>query len=296
VAGLIIGNYGRIFSMSPSTRLSLSHFWEVGAFLINGLLFLLIGLTVERGGLLGYARQIGLVFLALIVVRPIVVYGILAVYRGLTRRSLPFVWWHVINWGGLRGSIPVALALGLPLSLSGLQELQAITLGAVFLSLAVQGLTIRPLLTRLGLVRSSEAQRDYERVQGSVIAARAALSELDKLHGRGEVSESLYARLREHFEGIRRAKTSSLAEMTVDDEAVRRREIGRVSSQVFAAERAALDDGLRRGLLGEEVWRELKREVDARLVEGEEEGWQQLWHEEQVELEDVEEESESAAD
>ena len=296
VAGLIIGNYGRIFSMSPSTRLSLSHFWEVGAFLINGLLFLLIGLTVERGGLLGYARQVGLVFLALIVVRAIVVYGILAVYRRLTRRLLPFDWWHVINWGGLRGSIPVALALGLPLSLSGLQELQAITLGAVFLSLAIQGLTIRSLLTRLGLVRSSETQRDYERVQGLVIAARAALSELDKLHGRGEVSESLYARLQEHFEGIRREKTSSLAEMTVDDEAVRRREIGRVSSQVFAAERAALDEGLRRGLLGEEVWRELKREVDARLVEGEEEGWQQLWHEEQVELQDAEEQSEGAAD
>lgn len=287
VAGLIIGNYGRIFSMSPSTRLSLTHFWEIGAFLINGLLFLLIGLTVERGGLLAYAGLIGLVFAALIVVRTAVVYGILSAYRGLARRSLPPGWLHVVNWGGLRGSIPVALALGLPLWVPRLQELQAVTLGAVFLSLLVQGVTIKPLLARLGLVQRSGAQADFERVQGQLIAARAAVKELEKLHERGEISDSFHARLRDHFESIRGDHAASLAEMTVDNRAVRRREIGRVSSQVFAAERAALDDALRRGLLGEEVWRELKRQVDARLVEGEEEGWQRLWQEEHVELEDV---------
>lgn len=287
VAGLIIGNYGRILSMSPSTRLSLTHFWEIGAFLINGLLFLLIGLTVERGGLLAYAGLVGLVFVALVAVRAVVVYGTLAAYRGLTRHSLPSGWLHVVNWGGVRGSIPVALALGLPLWVPRLAELRAITLGAVFLSLLIQGATIKRLLARLGLVQSSDAQRDFERVKGRLIAARAAVRELGKLHGRGEISDSLHARLGEYFESIRSEYTSSLAEMTVDDSAVRRREIGRVSSQVFAAERTALDDALRRGLLGEEVWRELKREVDALLVEGEEEGWQRLWQEEQVEFDGV---------
>jgi CPA1 family monovalent cation:H+ antiporter len=57
VAGLIIGNYGRIFSMSPSTRLSLTNFWEVAAFLINGLLFLMIGLTVAVACLVMPARS-----------------------------------------------------------------------------------------------------------------------------------------------------------------------------------------------------------------------------------------------
>jgi hypothetical protein len=44
--------------------------------------------------------------------------------------------------------------------------------------------------------------------------------------------------------------------------------------------------------LSEEVWRELKREVDARLVEGDEEGWQRLWHEEHVDLADEDESAE----
>jgi CPA1 family monovalent cation:H+ antiporter len=287
VAGLIIGNYGRIFSMSPSTRLSLTHFWEVGAFLINGLLFLLIGLTVERGGLLGFAGQIGLVYLAMVVARALIVYGVMAVYRLASGRRLPEGWIHVVNWGGLRGSIPVALALGLSLDVPQVDRLQAVTLGAVFLSLVVQGLTLKPLLRRLGLVRRPKVQEDFERAQGQAMAARAALKELEWLHGRGEISDSLYRKLNRYFEGVRQENASALASMTEDHSAVRRRQLGRVSMQLFAAERAALDEALRRGLLSEEVWRELKREVDARLVEGEEAGWERLWQEEHVELEET---------
>ncbi len=287
VAGLIIGNYGRVFSMSPSTRLSLTHFWEVGAFLINGLLFLLIGLTVERGGLFNFAGQIGLVFLAMLIARGIAVYGILGTYQGLTRRSLPGGWLHVSNWGGVRGSIPVALALGLPVWVPQLDRLRSITLGAVFLSLLVQGLTIKGLLARLGLVGRSDEQQAFERAQGQAIAARAALGELESLHGRGEISDRLHARLSRYFDEVRRENTSALAHMSEDHDAVRHRQLGRVSAQVFAAQRAALNDAWRRGLLSEEVWQELKREVDARLVEGDEAGWEQVWHEEQVDVDET---------
>jgi len=288
VAGLIIGNYGRIFSMSPSTRLSLTHFWEIGAFLINGLLFLLIGLTVERGELFGYSGQIGLVFVAMLLARSLVVYGILGVYQGAAHRSLPAGWSHVVNWGGVRGSIPVALALGLPLWVPEGGRLRAITLGAVFLSLVIQGMTIKPLLAKLGLIRSTEEQRAFERAQGQGIAARAALNELEGLHRRGEIDDVLHQKLTDHFDDVHRKQTAALTRMTEDHDAVRRRQLGRVSSQVFAAERVALDKALRRGLLSEEVWRALKKEVDAKLEEGEEEGWRQLWHEEHVEVDEAE--------
>jgi CPA1 family monovalent cation:H+ antiporter len=287
VAGLIIGNYGRIFSMSPSTRLSLTHFWEVAAFLINGLLFLLIGLTVERGGLFSYLGQIALVFGTMLVARAVIVYGILAVYQWLSRHALPAGWVHLTNWAGVRGSIPVALALGLPLWLPEVDRLRAITLGAVVLSLLVQGLSIKALLGRLGLVQLSEEQEAFERAQGQAIAARAALSELESLYRRGEISDLLYGSLNAYFDRVRRENTAALGSMTQDHDAVRRRQLGRVSAQLMAAERAALDEALRRGLLSEGVWHELKREVDARLVEGEEEGWERLWHEEHVEVDET---------
>lgn len=288
VAGLIIGNYGRIFSMSPSTRLSLTHFWEVAAFVINGLLFLMIGLTVERGGLFSYASQIGIVFLAMLVARALIVYGLIGGFQVVSGHRLPEGWIHVVNWGGLRGSIPVALALGLPVFVGAqVDQLRAITLGAVFLSLLVQGITLKPLLRRLGLVRRPQLQEEFERAQGLAMAARAALNELEWLHGRGEISDSLYRKLNRYFEAVRAENAAALSTLAEDHGAVRRRQLARVSTQLFAAERAALDEALRRGLLSEEVWRELKREVDARLVEGEEAGWERLWQEEQVDLDET---------
>ncbi len=287
VAGLIIGNYGRIFSMSPSTRLSLTHFWEVGAFLINGLLFLLIGVTVERGGLSSFAGDIGLVFAVMLVARAFVVYGVLGLYQTIARRSLAAGWIHVVNWGGVRGSVPVALALGLPPGVTDLEGLRAITLGAVFLSLVFQGLTIKPLLRRLRLVQSPEGQEEYERSQGLAIAARAALNQLEELHRRGEITDRLYAKLQGHFEEARRRGMMALASMTQDHGVIRRRQLGRVSELVFSAQRAALDDAMRRGLLSESVWHELKREVNSRLIEGDEEGWERLWQEEQVDIRDA---------
>jgi CPA1 family monovalent cation:H+ antiporter len=287
VAGLIIGNYGRVFSMSPTTRLSLTHFWDVGAFMINGLLFLLIGLTVERGGLLGFAGQIGLAFAALLVARALVVYAILGSYQVWAGRRLPGSWLHVVNWGGLRGSIPVALALGLPLIGPEVSQLRAVTFGAVFLSLVVQGITMKPLLRVLGLARRAGLQEEFERSQGKAIAARAALNELEWLHGRGEISDSLHRKLNRYFDAVRQENAQRLAAMTEDHGAVRRRQLGRVSAQLFAAERTALDEALRRGLLSEEIWRELKHEVDALLVEGEEAGWERLWQEEHVSVDET---------
>ncbi len=273
-----------LFSMSPSTRLSLKHFWEVGAFLVNGVLFLLIGLSVERGHLLGYVGEIAVVFAAMVVVRSVSVYGLLGAYKLTADRFFPARWIPAVNWAGLRGSIPVALALGLPADVPDVAELRAITLGAVFLSLFIQGVTIKPLLRKLGLIERSEEQEEFELAQGKAMAARAALAELEELHRRGEISEHLHGELRRYFERKRSATTDRLGRMTQDHSAVRRRQLGRVTTQLFSAERAALDEALRRGLLSEDVWRELKRDVDARLVEGEEAGWEQLWLEEHVKI------------
>jgi CPA1 family monovalent cation:H+ antiporter len=264
----------------------LKHFWEIGAFLINGLLFLLIGLSVERGHLLDGLGAIVGVFAVMAVGRAIAVYLLLGSYKALADRFFPVAWIHAINWAGLRGSIPVALALGLPADVPQLAKLKTITLGAVFLSLMLQGLTIKPLLRRLGLLRRTQEQEEFERSQGQAMAARAALSELEVLNQRGEISERLYRKLNRYFERKRTEATAKLGMMTEDYGAVRRRQLGRVSSQLFAAERAAVNEALRRGLLSEEVWRELKRDVDARLIEGEEVGWEQLWQEESVDLDE----------
>jgi CPA1 family monovalent cation:H+ antiporter len=89
------------------------------------------------------------------VARALVVYPLFHVlnFWGTKR---PSSWAHVMFWGGLRGSIPIALLLGLPSDMAYRQELVVAGFGVVLFSLVVQGLTIKPLLNVLGLTRVDE--------------------------------------------------------------------------------------------------------------------------------------------
>lgn len=152
VAGLVIGNYGWLSGSSLETRENVTLFWEIVAFLVNSILFLLIGFELRPNLLVDDLLTILIVFGILLASRALIVYGI----GMLSRRGkpgLPSSWQHVIFWGGLRGSVPVALALGLPPTLAGRDNLIAIVFGVVLFSLLGQGLTIPLLLRRLGLVR-----------------------------------------------------------------------------------------------------------------------------------------------
>jgi len=152
VAGLAVGNYGRP-QASPTPQTSVTLFWEIVAFLVNSVIFLLIGFELRPDQLMGDLLSIAVVFGVLLATRALLVYGLgaLAHWR---RQNLSRNWRHVIFWGGLRGAVPVALALGLPTDLVGRDTLVAITFGVVLFSLLGQGLTIPTLLRRLGLSQS----------------------------------------------------------------------------------------------------------------------------------------------
>jgi CPA1 family monovalent cation:H+ antiporter len=154
IAGIVIGNYGRSRGLSEKTQVAVDSFWEYAAFAVNSLVFLLIGMEVPHAPLAPYARDILWAVLAMTIARAIVVYGLFPV---LNRFSEPVSgkWQHVVFWGGLRGSLSIALVLSLPLTIAGRAELVAMTFGAVTFSLLVQGLTLSPLLRLLGIQRES---------------------------------------------------------------------------------------------------------------------------------------------
>ncbi|MGD2206552.1 MAG: sodium:proton antiporter, partial [Anaerolineae bacterium] len=117
VAGLAVGNQG-LRSAPTASRERVTLFWEIVAFLVNSVVFLLIGFELRPDQLVGDLLSIGLVFAVLMVTRAAIVYGLGALVHW-RRGNLPWRWRHVILWGGLRGAVPVALALGLPASLAG---------------------------------------------------------------------------------------------------------------------------------------------------------------------------------
>lgn len=156
-AGLLIGNYGRQFSMSPRTTTVVETFFESIDFLINSFLFILIGLElreVPEALPVPAPRLIVVAIAAMLIGRAAVAYIFYwAINLVGTRRPVP--WKHVLFWGGLRGSIPIALLLQLPTVADLPAEnplvvyrpaLLAAGFACVFFSLVVQGLTMKPLL------------------------------------------------------------------------------------------------------------------------------------------------------
>lgn len=149
-AGLTLGTYGREISMSPATRTSVDTFWQYVAFALNSIVFLLIGFAVRPSVLLASGAAIVAAFVAVIVARAGVVFGVMSAAARTTER-FGAGWGAVITWGGLRGALSMVLALTLPDDFPNRVLLIDLTFGVVVLSIVVQGTTMQWLIRRLGL-------------------------------------------------------------------------------------------------------------------------------------------------
>jgi len=154
--GVLLGNYGRNLAMNPKTTETVETFFESLDFLINSLIFIMIGLelrAISTDVMWEKAPVIAVGILAVLVGRMATIYPIFFAIRKLGG-GYPGSWSHILFWGGLRGSIPIALLLGLPAH-PVIDEhrpaLLVIGFASVCFSLIVQGLTIKPLIHWLGL-------------------------------------------------------------------------------------------------------------------------------------------------
>jgi CPA1 family monovalent cation:H+ antiporter len=265
-AGLLIGNHGRLFSMSPTTRVTLGAFWEVAAFIVNSFLFILIGLQMDRAAFAHHLPAIVLTTLAMLFSRAAVVHALAPIVR-LAGWHIPRSWEHVLNVGGLRGSIPVALALGLPAGLAEREMLLACVFGAVFFSMLAQGLAIKPLLARLGLLGVDEHQRAYERKLAEVVSLKAALREADRLSEAGEVAPPVHAVLTAEIREAHDRLSAELGELQVQHDVLRHTQEIRARRRLLLVRRAAVDDAFRKGLVSEQVVEDVRRDIDGLMAE-----------------------------
>jgi CPA1 family monovalent cation:H+ antiporter len=263
-AGLIVGNYGRHRGMSPTTQVAVNSFWEYAAFVVNSLVFLLIGLEVQLPSLVSGAGAIAWAALAMLAARAVSVYGLLPLTNRFTA-PIPFKWRHVLFWGGLRGSLSIALVLSLPTALPGREQLVVMIFGTVILSLLAQGLTISPLLKQLRLVQSDPGLGEHERLQGQLLAEAAAVAELDNLRNRGAVVEPLYQKLRAELAAAQEDLGARMASLDVDGRALERQR-RRLQRHLLNEKKARLAILLREGLLSEEAYQELNLKLDKDLA------------------------------
>jgi CPA1 family monovalent cation:H+ antiporter len=155
VAGMVTGNWGAAHGMQAATRAAVDAFWSYTAFVLNSLVFLLMGLEINVTTMAHYVPEILIGWVAITAARAALVYSKYLIMKIARRDGLPWSWATVLTWGGLRGGLSMVLALSLPRDFAHRDLILHMTFGVVLLTLLVQGLTIRPLLRRLGLANGS---------------------------------------------------------------------------------------------------------------------------------------------
>ncbi len=140
VAGLIIGNGGRAYAMSDTTRRYVDMFWELIDEILNAVLFVLLGMEVLVIAFSWQRLAAGAAAIAVTLAARALTVGLPVRAAGL-RFGLPRGSSRVLVWGGLRGGISVALALSLPHG-HARELVLALTYCVVVFSILVQGMTV----------------------------------------------------------------------------------------------------------------------------------------------------------
>ena len=146
VAGLLIGNHGRMLGMSQITREHLDDFWELLDELLNAVLFVLIGFEILVIPFRSATLWVAMIMIPIVLLARFISVSIPVVLLRFRRRFSPHVI-KILTWGGLRGGISVALALSLPVE-APRDAILTFTYVVVVFSIICQGLTIGPLVKK----------------------------------------------------------------------------------------------------------------------------------------------------
>jgi len=148
-AGLLVGNLGHLVVISPRGRKTITAYWEYLGFLANSVIFIFIGIHESHQDFASARVPAIIAILLVILGRAFAVYPCCAVFG---RSVLRVQGKHqlVLFWGGLRGALALALALGLPPWVPNRAAIISVTFAVVAFSVFAQGLSMTPLLRRLG--------------------------------------------------------------------------------------------------------------------------------------------------
>jgi CPA1 family monovalent cation:H+ antiporter len=275
-AGLYAGS--RAFDVSAAdTRLQLRAFWDLLVFLLNALLFLLIGIQVplivdglgHEGVTAGLLGETALVALATFAIRMLWMFTVPALVGAFGRggdedppeeQRAERV---VLGWSAMRGGLSLALALALPLTASGKPfpdrpTIVFIAYGVVLVTLVLPGLTLGPLVKRLGI--ETVRQRQRQRAEARASVTHAAIARIEQLAADDKVQEDAAERLRGVYEARLARLTGVMAEDPDErDEAHRARRLRRAAIE---AQREELEQLRARHQFPEEVLREIEHELD----------------------------------
>jgi Na+/H+ antiporter len=277
-AGLYLG-VGAPRFLEPRTRLQSGFVWDLLDFIVNAVLFVLIGLqlrtVVEALPGTAFSTAVGYA---------LVVAGVVIATRLVWFFTIPYLVWafepkqrrqsddagagarFLVAWSGMRGAVSLAVALALPLTTDSGAAFPKrdliifITFVVILATLVLQGLSLPTIMRRLGIGDTEEEASEENKAR--MLAARAALAELDELAAEGWTRQETIERLR-RFYRYRKGRFAARAGI-IDDEHYEPQTLAyqRTLQRVIEAQRDALLDMRDDGDLAQETMNQLIRELD----------------------------------
>lgn len=263
---------------SPSTRLQSFSVWEIVTFLLNSLLFILVGLQLpgiltelsdESFSYANLALYGAAVSLAVILARFAWVFPATYLPRWFSRRTRerdPYPSWRnvtVVSYAGMRGAVSLAAALSIPETIPGRDLILFLTFCVILVTVVGQGLTLKPLIRWLDI--HDDGASEKEEIKARLLAAEAALERIDNLEKEGWVREDTAERMRGLY-GYRRRRFVALhngaPEDGEEDLEGRSSDFQRFRRELLEAERVAILRLRSEGKIGDEAMRHVERDLD----------------------------------
>ena len=265
-AGVVIGSRSQELA-EAGARLRTLAFWQSADFLLNSLLFLLIGLQlvdlvdgVDDRELVEMAGDALVITAVVLGVRLAWMFTVPAIahLRIVQREPTGMPERLLLGWSGMRGGVSLAAALAIPAAVDERELVILVAYGVVLVTLVVPGLTLAPLIRALGLGQSEEHRR--QEVEARMRLTHAALERFDELGERGELAAEDLERLRDRYQArLDRLRDRLEAAGGHPDH---RTEAAEAQIEALEAERELLAEMRRERAFPAELLRELEAEID----------------------------------
>ncbi len=262
---------------SPAVRLQTAEVWKLLVFMLNGVIFVILGLEwpnlaadLPDGGAGSIWVPIVAVCATVILVRlawfPLMSFGLRSLLPEERRGPPPDPRWTLLGgWTGMRGIVTLAAALAVPaVTVTGAEipyrgRIVIIAFCVVVATLVLQGLTLAPLIRRLGL--RDDGEEIHEMTLARSVALQAAAAKLDELQRAGQAQPETSAMLRDYYLGVA-SHMQSLSTLKGDEIREGRRRIDAQRGMVIEAQRVAVLKLWREGRITDQSLAVAERQID----------------------------------
>ncbi len=261
--------------VTASTRIALVTLWELLVFLLNSMLFVLVGLQLpsvleaidgeSAATLAGYALAIALTVMA---VRFLWVFPFTYGARWLipaVRRADPAPPWQqitIVSFTGMRGAVSLAAALAIPADVAGRDLIVFLVFTTILWTVCVEGLGLPGLMRALGV--REDGTIAHEENKARLHAAHAAIAKVDELSEQDWVRADTAERVRGMYEFRRRRFAARMDDGDGEGADIdgRSADYQRLLREILGAQRQSLVQLRREGKIGDDVLRRVERDLD----------------------------------